>query len=1149
MYQEFLNQAISKYEAKYTSYYTVLEGQLQKDANTLEELIAEEGRLKQMLTAAAKMSPEALDVDIPSMIREQYKERLDKYAQDKDALQKESEEALKAAQAEHDAKVDAATKKAYAGVQPLIDKHNRLLSYKDRIEDLCLRYSIAPGDIVISPDITASEYDRLLDAAILGCEQMLKQSQSKFNPLIYLYKPLEWDDWKWKFGALCGFSIAFHFIGGLLAVVIYTLMFISTIGVYKRLDKVKIASSLMYTPDFDRFMQRDEIEAVADVDVEALTSKLNADLAEIEKENPDSELSEALKEVNRHIPEITELIQQSTNGVKKKHLELMTKIQFAISDVTKRKNEEISKIKGLGSSMLDETPHTYPSNKYYLGYIKDVIPQRVQVPTNNYHFDSTATGMLDFMKLMLCNALLDIKEKKLTVIIVDPEGLGRDFAEFFNREKDTMNFIKLSRGSVEQSVQDIKTTLIDNIRKCGNRSIDDVNKEFEEKGMTTIDNYLVILASGQGDYCRKQENAQFITNSYKYGLRIWDYSPTKIDGLMNFEKPFEDIQVEKPMEYTYQLGVQCANTFADAVINSKDGSIDYFTSIQERYIPRDKWGTWSSNTGIELNFGLADGDPSKGYPIVLGDANVHCLMGGQSGAGKSAAINQMLLSLLTKYSPRELMLVMIDFKNVEFSTFTREDPKSGNKYSIIPHARIMAGTKDGEYALSIFDFLIKEMENRQRVFGGVKQKKLEDYNNLMREQGHPEKCLPRILLLIDEFQVMFTEVDRKIVEKIQDRIRSLAKLARAFGCHMWFTSQSMAGTMTADVMANFSMRAALRCTADVSNQIIGNGAAGNIKAKFGFLITNDSTGQDPSRNTTWRVPFVSTKNILKVMNESAEMYARQGMTGYNAIFYDEDQMYPPKKLFDFYDEHKDNPGVTNKHLIVLGERTNFSTNSAPVNFYLEKGDLQNMLVGGSEDKDMLNMFMTFGDNADAHGVRYIVSCADADAHQLLELDTRLKGPFLDWSYPNVEFERWIDRDESPIVALIEKREGMEEPNYDPVFILCYCWDKYEGFGVNESRYINKFKDLLRRAPVVDVHFIMFIKSRGEIGPAMYAMFAHHIGCLSDETLSYKLVDSTKANKLPNAGGFGIYKQGNNENKFKIYQHIFSRKLADKELKL
>ncbi|MCL2576421.1 MAG: FtsK/SpoIIIE domain-containing protein, partial [Defluviitaleaceae bacterium] len=84
----------------------------------------------------------------------------------------------------------------------------------------------------------------------------------------------------------------------------------------------------------------------------------------------------------------------------------------------------------------------------------------------------------------------------------------------------------------------------------------------------------------------------------------------------------------------------------------------------------------------------------------------YLLMAGQSGSGKSATINQVIANLLHMYSPSQLTLIMIDFKNVEFNMYTGD--------LLIPHAKIIAGTTDGEYALSIFDYLMAEMNSRKK---------------------------------------------------------------------------------------------------------------------------------------------------------------------------------------------------------------------------------------------------------------------------------------------------------------------------------------------------------------------------------------------------------------------------------------------------
>lgn len=1148
MYKAFVDSKIEEYLTRGKSTYSEIKVG-EELATTVEAAYDQVDEAKKLIQRVSSFPPTQPVINVSEYIDKYYAPKLEEYNRRLEAIEQKKELAIKELQDARDAEVTAATQRANADVYPIKEKHAELMSYKDTIEGICARYGISINEIQIDPNLSASEYETLLDAAIIGCKHFKTQQSTKYNPLNLLYKPLDWEGKPVKrLLAIMGFSIGMHWFGGIVAVILFIFMYISTIGIYKKLDKIKIAQSMMYTPDFDKFLDLKEVNNIPAVDTTAVEQEYSDNIASLVVDDPNVEYSAVKQQYAADAVEINNRMTNAFDEVKGIYNKLLTDAQEWYNKACENKQRLIDESPKFGDSMLSETPHSYGTYKYVLGIYCETIEQAVDVPSENIGFLSTADNMLDFMKLMIANRFLDVKEKKFSVHFVDPHGMGKDFAEFLSQDKTLHEYIEVITKSPDEVLRNLTDLVTDNIKKCGQLTADELNKKNEEAGMVTLNTHLYVLHSGNPEWAKKPELKELLANSWKAGVQIWIYDSVLPEGIYHFNKAFDLPGITAPHPYSYELGERCTKALAAAVENSKDGSIDYYTSIADKYIPREKWGTWSTNKGIELNFGLADGDPNKGYPMVLGDANVHLLMGGQSGAGKSAAINQMLLSLLTKYNPRELMLVMIDFKNVEFSTFTDPDPDSDGKISIIPHARIMAGTKDGEYALSVFDFLIDEMERRQRLFGEVNQKKLEDYNNLMTEQGTPEKRLPRILLLIDEFQVMFTEVDGKIVDKIQDRIRSLAKLARAFGCHMWFTSQSMKGTMSDDVKANFSMRAALRCTKDVSTELIGNDASGTIKEKFGYLYTNDSTGQDPTRNTLWRVPFVSTKNILKTMREAAELYKSQGMEGYKAPFYDEKQMHKCEEMFEWYEAHKDNPKVNNPALVLLGERTMFSTNPAPINFYMNDGDNQNLLIAGSEDADLLNLCRTIMDNCELHGTKYIFHCADEDSWILLDSENRFRGKALEWSKPNLPSNKWTS-DESPIKRLIDYRKANPDEPREPVYFIGYQWDKYQGIGLSQGRAYTTIEAWLRDAPALGIHFVIFIKTKGEFYGSFFSKFNHKIVTFCSEDLSYKIIDSPVGNKLPSEGGFGAYLRGNDLQKFKIYQHEFTRVLSDKELKL
>lgn len=188
------------------------------------------------------------------------------------------------------------------------------------------------------------------------------------------------------------------------------------------------------------------------------------------------------------------------------------------------------------------------------------------------------------------------------------------------------------------------------------------------------------------------------------------------------------------------------------------------------------------------------------------------------------------------------------------------------------------------------------------------------------------------------------------------------------------------------------------------------------------------------------------------------------------------------------------------------------------------------------------------DNCELHEIKYIFHCADEDSWVLLDCENRFRGKALEWSKPNLPSSKWVS-DESPIKRLIEHRKVHPDEPRDPIYVLGYQWDKYQGIGLSQSRAFSTIEEWLREAPALGIHFIIFVKTKGEFYGSFFSKFNHKIVTFCSEDLSYKIIDSPIGNKLPNEGGFGAYLRGNDLQKFKIYQHEFTRVLADKELKL
>ncbi|WP_018653547.1 FtsK/SpoIIIE domain-containing protein [Actinomadura flavalba] len=207
----------------------------------------------------------------------------------------------------------------------------------------------------------------------------------------------------------------------------------------------------------------------------------------------------------------------------------------------------------------------------------------------------------------------------------------------------------------------------------------------------------------------------------------------------------------------------------------------------------------------------------------------HGLIAGTTGAGKSELLQTLIASLAVANRPDELTFVLIDYKGgAAFQDCAK-----------LPHTVGMVTDLDGHATERALESLAAELRRREEIFLAAGAKDLDDHNDL-RASDASLPSVPRLLLVIDEFAAMVTELPDFVTGLVD-----IGRRGRSLGVHLLLATQRPAGVVTADIRANTNLRIALRVTdAEESTDVIdAPDAASLAKATPGRCYVRSGAGE------------------------------------------------------------------------------------------------------------------------------------------------------------------------------------------------------------------------------------------------------------------------------------------------------------------
>ena len=246
--------------------------------------------------------------------------------------------------------------------------------------------------------------------------------------------------------------------------------------------------------------------------------------------------------------------------------------------------------------------------------------------------------------------------------------------------------------------------------------------------------------------------------------------------------------------------------------------------------PADDWWAADSRAGIDVPLGKAAA--TKRQNLMLGKGtSQHVLVAGRTGSGKSTLLHALITNIALNYSPDDVELYLIDFKKgVEFKVYATQE---------LPHASIVAIESEREFGISVLQRLDAEMRVRADKFRDVG---VQDLNGYRSAPGAPP--MPRVLLIVDEFQEFFVEEDKLAAEAalLLDR---LVRQGRAFGVHVILGSQTLGGafSLARTTLGQMAIRIALQCSETDAHLILSEqNTAATLLSRPGEAVYNDANG-------------------------------------------------------------------------------------------------------------------------------------------------------------------------------------------------------------------------------------------------------------------------------------------------------------------
>lgn len=515
-----------------------------------------------------------------------------------------------------------------------------------------------------------------------------------------------------------------------------------------------------------------------------------------------------------------------------------------------------------------------------------------------------------------------------------------------------------------------------------------------------------------------------------------------------------------------------------------------------------------------------------------GSTEHHVLIAGQTGAGKSTLLHTLIMSTMISYSPDEVQMYLLDFKEgVEFSAYTRYR---------LPSLRVVAINSEREFGLNVLKELCTELETRTKHFTryGVS-----DINGYVKLADVPK--VPKLLLIFDEVQELFRSgADGDSISKeCLSCLNKLVMQGRAMGIHIILACQDFHNCTGLEAyFSQMAVRIAVKGSEEGAASILASGNEG-IKTlqnqPAGAAIYNGGGGVE-SANNFFQVSYIKEEERLELL-ERMDSYFTDPDVSY---LYEDKQTRvlmtnAEDDIHNCFNQLILNGSSTIRHLasskdgygLLLGQGFGKKSIFMPE---MRRKDRDNLLVVTKEEKMALSIFELAAMSAlyeelhtEADKANALVYVIDLFADELS--DGECDFDYLEEQFPQqVKVAKVGDAEElltSLYDTMVARSEG-QIPSTERIFLLFFGINRarrlrnggmYDNDSNDEMSAFEKLLKILKSGPKNGINTILWGESHRSIelmlGDSFDAMFDKRIAYGLDADIMDFLVAETDTKSL------------------------------------